>query len=400
MMNVVVIAYSCSPGEGSEPGIGWNYVSELSRKHINLTVITRKNNREKIQKEGLKRVNFIYHDLGSVPLRLKKSIPFGLHIYIRLWQKSVYKNIVNNLNVDLVHHLNLVAFWNIPPYRLLECSKFIWGPVGISDTIPWTHLKHFKTSAILYELVLKFMININSLRLSRIKGLSHGLLIRNKSSEVFFEDGISSLRDVLCETGIRSSEIGIPKILDPMSLQIICVGRMVYWKGFMQAVKAFEAYINRGGHGNLLLIGDGPEFSVIRSYIAKNNLVNHVVQLRSVSREVVLTHLKNAHIMLHPSFRDGAPFAVLEAMSNGVVPIILNTLGPSDLVSPNTGIILDRSRHLNEIVEQITKSLFEIVKSPTVYAQKSKDAIHRAREEYTWESHGDYLYEFYKKSIQ
>ncbi len=124
-----------------------------------------------------------------------------------------------------------------------------------------------------------------------------------------------------------------------MSLQIICVGRMVYWKGFMQAVKAFEAYINRGGHGNLLLIGDGPEFSVIRSYIAKNNLVNHVVQLRSVSREVVLTHLKNAHIMLHPSFRDGAPFAVLEAMSNGVVPIILNTLGPSDLVSPNTGII-------------------------------------------------------------
>ena len=398
-MNVVVIAYSCSPGEGSEPGIGWNYVSELSRKNINLTVITRRNNREKIEQEGLSNIKFIYHDLGSTHLRLKKSIPFALHIYIRNWQRSVYKNIVNNLDVDLVHHLNLVAFWNIPPFRLLKCPRFIWGPVGISDTFPWRHLMYLRIGDIFNELVLKMIMKINSLRMSRIRGLSYGLLLRNKSSEVFFDDGISTLREVLCETGIKSSEIGMSKTLDPVNLQIICVGRMVYWKGFMLAVKAFEAYINEGGQGKLSLIGDGPEFSLIRSYIAKNNLGNHVIQLRSVSRETVLTHLKDAHVMLHPSFRDGAPFAVLEAMSNGVVPVILNTLGPSDLVSTNTGIILERSRHLHEIIENITISLFDIVNSPSMYAQKSKDAIDRATEEYTWESHGKHLYEFYKKSM-
>ena len=61
-MKILVSAYACEPNKGSEPGVGWNFVKELAKKH-NTIVLTRKNNKElvflqlnkrcvKIQKKG------------------------------------------------------------------------------------------------------------------------------------------------------------------------------------------------------------------------------------------------------------------------------------------------------------------------------------------------------------
>ena len=32
-MNVLISAYSCEPGEGSERGVGWNVAREVARHH-------------------------------------------------------------------------------------------------------------------------------------------------------------------------------------------------------------------------------------------------------------------------------------------------------------------------------------------------------------------------------
>lgn len=398
-MKVVLIAYSCAPGQGSEPGIGWNYVYELAHKEIELTVVTRRNNREEIERFGLRNVNFIYFDLNKTFLRMKKVLPFGLHLYIRLWQKKVYKNVIRGFKVDIVHHLNLVAFWNFPQFNLLNARRIVWGPVGMSDTLPSQHLRDLRIADVFNEVILKLILKVNYYRFSKSKRLCDGLLLRNRKSETFFAKRLSSFRHVLCETGIRRSEIGLAKTIDNDSLQIICVGRMVYWKGFILALKAFNKFIIDGGDGYLTIIGQGPQLDYIRAYIVENNLNSRVKLLKSVSRETVLSYLRKSHIMLHPSFRDGAPFAVLEAMSNGVVPIILNSLGPSDLVSDSAGIVLDRNKSQAEIVENISQSLFDILDNPTLFAMKSKNAVNRARNWYTWESHGENLYQFYLKSL-
>lgn len=38
-MKILVSAYACEPGKGSEPGVGWSFVNELAKKH-NVTVLT------------------------------------------------------------------------------------------------------------------------------------------------------------------------------------------------------------------------------------------------------------------------------------------------------------------------------------------------------------------------
>ncbi|MDB4305849.1 hypothetical protein N9927_04115, partial [Akkermansiaceae bacterium] len=64
---VLMSAYSCEPGKGSEPEVGWRVATEMA-KHADVHVITRANNNVAIDpyysdlpKEA--RPNFLYYDL-------------------------------------------------------------------------------------------------------------------------------------------------------------------------------------------------------------------------------------------------------------------------------------------------------------------------------------------------
>ena len=47
-MNVLLSAYACEPGKGSEPEVGWQWALQMARFH-NVTVLTRTNNRAAIE---------------------------------------------------------------------------------------------------------------------------------------------------------------------------------------------------------------------------------------------------------------------------------------------------------------------------------------------------------------
>ena len=50
MENILISAYACEPDKGSEPGAGWNCAVEIAKYH-SVTVISRTNNRDSIEKE-------------------------------------------------------------------------------------------------------------------------------------------------------------------------------------------------------------------------------------------------------------------------------------------------------------------------------------------------------------
>ena len=49
MINVLINAYACSPNWGSEPGMAWNWISNLAT-YCNLFVITEGEWKEEIEK--------------------------------------------------------------------------------------------------------------------------------------------------------------------------------------------------------------------------------------------------------------------------------------------------------------------------------------------------------------
>ena len=65
-LKILVSAYACEPGAGSEPGAGWNLVREIS-KTVECWIITRPYHRDIIEKflaqNPMPGAHFFYYDL-------------------------------------------------------------------------------------------------------------------------------------------------------------------------------------------------------------------------------------------------------------------------------------------------------------------------------------------------
>ena len=75
-MNVLVSAYACEPGQGSEPGIGWNWVRQAARFQ-KVWVLTQEEGRQGINKAlaggVLPNVEFVFLDLPPWALFWKRG---------------------------------------------------------------------------------------------------------------------------------------------------------------------------------------------------------------------------------------------------------------------------------------------------------------------------------------
>lgn len=90
-VRVLLSAYACEPGKGSEPGVGWHWATELARLGHEVIVITRSNNRALIEKAlkdaSIPGLRFHYYDLPSWGRWWKRG-PRGVRFYYWLWQAA------------------------------------------------------------------------------------------------------------------------------------------------------------------------------------------------------------------------------------------------------------------------------------------------------------------------
>jgi hypothetical protein len=146
-MKVLLSAYACEPGKGSEPGVGWNMAQALARHH-EIWVLTRANNRLAIERE-LARVarptlHFAYYDL-PVWARWWKRRTRGVQLYYYLWQIGVYRvaqRLHRAIGFDLIHHATFGKYW-VPSVLSLLPVPFVWGPVGGAESAPKAFWGHF-----------------------------------------------------------------------------------------------------------------------------------------------------------------------------------------------------------------------------------------------------------------
>jgi len=112
-----------------------------------------------------------------------------------------------------------------------------------------------------------------------------------------------------------------PQLIEdkPGLLKIIFIARLHEKKGVYDLLKIYEELTTRNVHFQLTIIGNGPE---------KNNIVAKTSEYKNINfsspktTEEVLRIAAENHIYVLPSYLDGIPVALLEAMSVGLVPII------------------------------------------------------------------------------
>lgn len=116
--------------------------------------------------------------------------------------------------------------------------------------------------------------------------------------------------------------------------RLVCVGRLCEQKGQMLLVDAAHVVAKRGADFELVLAGDGEMRTAIETHIARCGLGAHVRITGWLSGDAVREEILAARALILPSFAEGLPVVIMEAMALRRPVISTYVAGIPELVRP------------------------------------------------------------------
>lgn len=113
---------------------------------------------------------------------------------------------------------------------------------------------------------------------------------------------------------------------------LTCVGRLCEQKGQLLLLQAFHQIISEGFPCKLTLVGDGELRPEVEALIEEYDLREHVTITGWASGEEVKKHIIDARALVLPSFAEGLPVVIMEALALGRPVISTYVAGIPELV--------------------------------------------------------------------
>ena len=209
---ILVSAYACSPNNGSEPGMGWNFVTGLSNFHDVHVIVEKRKWEQPINKylelqPSLKQ-NLTFHFIDKKRNKwLRKLWPPSYYWFYKKWQKKAYKlalELDEEENFEIIHQLNMVGYrepgylWNIE-------KPFVWGPIGGLENSPWNFLPHIGLKGLIFysarNLVNLLQRNL-LIRPKKAVSRANSILISATPNVAFLAKQLwKKDSDIICEVG-------------------------------------------------------------------------------------------------------------------------------------------------------------------------------------------------------
>jgi colanic acid/amylovoran biosynthesis glycosyltransferase len=137
--------------------------------------------------------------------------------------------------------------------------------------------------------------------------------------------------------GIEPWRFPEPGALPPGGPHLVAIGRLAEQKGFALLITAIAKVMPTLPDLHLTLVGDGPLRATLTAQIASLGLQKHITLAGWQDEAGVRAALAAAQALILPSFAEGLPVVVMEAMAAGR-PVIATTIaGLPELVTPDVG---------------------------------------------------------------
>ena len=120
----------------------------------------------------------------------------------------------------------------------------------------------------------------------------------------------------------------------PQQPQLVCVGRLCEQKGQLLLVEAAAKLAQQGLDFKLILVGDGSLKNEIEQAIAHYKIADKIEITGYVSNIEVRQHILASRAMVLPSFAEGLPVVIMEALALGRPVISTYVAGIPELVEP------------------------------------------------------------------
>lgn len=172
---------------------------------------------------------------------------------------------------------------------------------------------------------------------------------------------------------VALQELDDKPLVQPLRLAIVC--RLAPNKRVRHAVRALKRLLDDGIPATLTVVGTGESEAAVRQVVADLQLTSAVVftgQLPEASKDQVL---REAHLLLHTSMREGWGLNVIEANAMGTPAVVYPVAGlVESTLHEQTGLVT-----ANETPEALAASVKSLLASPDKYQLFRRNAWERAK---------------------
>lgn len=412
MLKILINAYACSPNMGSEPGMAWNWVSNLA-KFCELYIITEGEFRDKIEEvvptlEQGKNMHFHYNPVSE---EIRKMCwnqgDWRFYKYYKEWQWKTYllaKDICKVEKIDVLHQLNMIGFRE--PGYLWKLSQengvpFVWGPIGGLKQFPTAYLQGAGLKMKVFNR-LKNFLNIWQLKHDNRVGKAF------KTAKVL----VSSIPDSYCalkrykgmesiiipETGCFLSDNVSMDRFDDQEFHVMWVGKFDFRKQLPLALRAIAIASNPNIVLDIFGGGSDEQIASAKKLADSIGIKEKVVWHGNQQNDVVNTAMRNAQLFFFTSVSEDTSTVVLEAISNHLPVVCFDACGMAAVIDSNVGRKIPLSNPAQS-ANDFARILNELEHDRGLLKQLSANCRQR-QIELSWEEKTKTMMEWYEKILR
>lgn len=196
------------------------------------------------------------------------------------------------------------------------------------------------------------------------------------------------LRSGIAKVQIKVLPVGVSLVPIPNNIKkekvptLIFVGRLSQMKGIEDGIKAFGLIQKRFPQAQLWVVGIGEKWyeNELKKYVKKLKVDKNVSFFGFLSEKEKLTLMKRAHVLIHPSIREGWGLVVIEANAMGTPTVVYNVPGLRDSTKNGvTGLICTKNTP-----EDLAKNVIKLLENKSLYKTLQKNA-HQWSKNFTWD---------------
>lgn len=347
MKKVLVSAYACIPGRGSEEGNGWHYASIISQHDCEVWCLTRRIGEPKIAQKLVEtphpNLKFIFVDVPDWVDKAYHRGLMGMYFHYLYWQWAALRAaqpLNETYHFDVVHHVSYGSL-QLGSFLYKLHRPFVFGPVGGGQEAPEFMRHYFKKHWLkeqMRSLVSRLLLRFNPGCFKSVRQARH-VLVWNEDTRRMVQ-ALGRTTNVSKEfSGVSQSFIpDEPLIREQQSaLQLVWVGRLLPRKALELTLQGLGK-VSRKIPVHLTIVGDGPMGEYMPEYLAENNVQDRVSWVGRVDYDQVKEYYRQADVFYFTSLRDTGPAQLLEAMAYSLPVVTLNIHGQAELVNDSTGI--------------------------------------------------------------
>ena len=389
---VLLSAYACQPGRGSEPGVGWNVARAVAMAGCEVWVLTMTENREAIEAELSRtpapNIHPVYWTVPRwIPVSNEGVLACQVHYHV--WQIGAYlaaRRLRREVEFDVAHHVTFVRYWS-PSFVALLPIPFVWGPVGGGESAPRRFWPGFGWRGIVFEACRALGRWIGEhdpfVRITARRS-ALALATTKETAERLRRMGARDVR-LLSEAGLTPDEISEcgrdagPSDVGP--LRVVSIGRLIHWKGFHLAMQAFA---RAQCDGEYWIVGGGPEEPRLKELARELGVSGRVRFCGALPRAEAMQLLRSCDVLVHPSLHDSGGWVCLEAMAAGRPVVCLSLGGPATQVTEDAGIVVDAADP-ERAVAGLAAAFERLAGSPALRRSMGAAGQARVADGFTWD---------------